>query len=793
MGIIVGTVFWQIGNKDNINAQALIGIIFQSLLFITLGAQVTILDQITSRGIFYKQQDANFFPTWSFVLGSSIAYIPTAIIDAVAYGTIVFWFAGLASDDGASVANYFAYLLILLVSSLSFGLTFSVFAAAFRDKSSAIGGLSLFLVIIILFSGFTVQASLIPDYWIWVYWCNLFAWFLRALVVNEFRSGKYDYPDPNDPSQSQGEAVLRGLGFTLNGEPFTFEWLWYALALAVGVIILSILASVFFLTRFRYETGKALSSDVHTDSEEDTEGDEEDVEIPFKRATLTFRDVHYYVTASVSDEKLELLKGVDGFIEAGKLTALMGSSGAGKTTLMDVLSLRKSGGEITGEVRVNGHLQEPNSFRRCTGYVEQFDTQSPQLTIRETVRFSAKLRLDENDPTVTDESIDRFVTQNLKLLELDLIEDFQVGSDIEGGLSFEQRKRLSIAVELVANPSILFLDEPTSGLDARAASIVMRGLKRIALGGRAVCATIHQPSTEIFNGFDSLLLLKRGGEPVFFGELGNYSYNLITYFERFEATQRINPGENPGTWMLTTIGAGQAERGFDYAASYAKSKLREEALEKIEELNSQASDENLISFSSIYATSLRTQFREMRKRLRTIYWRNTGYNNGRLIIAAMIALLFGTVYVSSPTPKNESDMMSRVTSIYVTTTFLGVTALNTILPVFEVERNMFYRHRAARMYKEITLISAIAVAEIPFLMISSMIFCVCWYFMARFSLDAGSFFLYYLFIFLNNAAFAFVGQVSFFQFHRLHFSHEELSFNNHKPDRFWCPFMPRCS
>ena len=125
---------------------------------------------------------------------------------------------------------------------------------------------------------------------------------------------------------------------------------------------------------------------------------------------------------------------------------------------MDVLALRKSSGEITGEVRLNGHLQESKSFRRCTGYVEQFDTQTPQLTIREMVAFSAKMRLDENDPAVTAESIESFVDQTLRMLELSAIQHYLVGSDLAGGFSFEQKKRLSIAVELAANPSIIFLD-----------------------------------------------------------------------------------------------------------------------------------------------------------------------------------------------------------------------------------------------------------------------------------------------------------------------------------------------
>lgn len=112
---------------------------------------------------------------------------------------------------------------------------------------------------------------------------------------------------------------------------------------------------------------------------------------------------------------------------------------------MDVLALRKTSGDVSGEVCLNGHPQEEISFRRCTGYVEQFDVQSAQLTIRETIEFSAKLRLDESDPAVTTENIDKFVNQTLAMLELTNLQNLQVGTDAEGGLSFEQKKRLSIA------------------------------------------------------------------------------------------------------------------------------------------------------------------------------------------------------------------------------------------------------------------------------------------------------------------------------------------------------------
>ncbi len=125
---------------------------------------------------------------------------------------------------------------------------------------------------------------------------------------------------------------------------------------------------------------------------------------------------------------------------------------------MDVIALRKNSGTVGGSVYVNGFPQDRESFRRCSGYVEQFDIQSPQLTVWETVLFCGRLRLDANK-VQSDEQKKSYCELVLQTLELTPLRDSLVGNDEEGGLSFEQRKRLSIAVELAASPSILFLDE----------------------------------------------------------------------------------------------------------------------------------------------------------------------------------------------------------------------------------------------------------------------------------------------------------------------------------------------
>lgn len=182
----------------------------------------------------------------------------------------------------------------------------------------------------------------------------------------------------------------------------------------------------------------------------------EEFSIPFTPVDLSFDKLVYEVDASTTKEKLRLLNEVSGVFKAGRMCALMGSSGAGKTTLMDVIAMRKTCGDITGSIELNGHKQDRVSFLRSSGYVEQFDVQQPELTVRETVAFSARLRLDAKNPAIGNDATKmKFVDHVLEMMELADIQTLQVGSFEEGGLTFEQRKRLAIACELAGSPSVL--------------------------------------------------------------------------------------------------------------------------------------------------------------------------------------------------------------------------------------------------------------------------------------------------------------------------------------------------
>jgi ABC-type multidrug transport system ATPase subunit len=210
------------------------------------------------------------------------------------------------------------------------------------------------------------------------------------------------------------------------------------------------------------------------------------------------------IEQGTQEDRLVLLKGVNGAFRPGVLTALMGVSGAGKTTLMDVLAGRKTGGYIDGNITISGYPKNQQTFARISGYCEQTDIHSPHVTVYESLVYSAWLRL----PKEVDKNKRKiFIEEVMELVELTPLRQALVGLPGESGLSTEQRKRLTIAVELVANPSIIFMDEPTSGLDARAAAIVMRTVRNTVDTGRTVVCTIHQPSIDIFEAFDEVFKL----------------------------------------------------------------------------------------------------------------------------------------------------------------------------------------------------------------------------------------------------------------------------------------------
>ncbi|VEU39363.1 unnamed protein product [Pseudo-nitzschia multistriata] len=712
MGVSVGGVFYQTDDVISI-----LGVLFQGMLFVMLGGMVTAPSFVSERLIYYKQNDANYYGAFSFVFAKAVSKLPQTTLDCTIFGTILYYMVGLAPQP----EYFFVFFGIVLVFNILMSELLFIFST-FASTSSMVQTASACIVFIfMLFCGFFIPPTTIPSYFQWLYWYNPLAWAYRALIINAFRNGDY--------MEEEADAILKRTGFVYaDNKPFDRDWITWAYIFMCGHILLSVVTSAIILSSVRvhkkpppsFESIEMKDTDLSKQSQNEETSNSQDVSIPFKPITLSFENICYDVKASTGDEDIRLLHNINGHFRAGRMCALMGESGAGKTTLMDVIALRKNSGTVAGDIRINGFPQEQSSFRRCSGYVEQFDIQSPQLTVRETVIFSGLLRLDSTK-VKTNKEKEQFCDTVIKILELTPLAHCLVGSDEEGGLSFEQKKRLSIAVELAASPSILFLDEPTTGLDARSASLVVKLLRKIADQGRTICATIHQPSSAVFELFDDLLLLKKGGRSVYFGELGFQSRTLIKYFEAYGAT-KIKPGDNPANWMLRVL----PECDEDFADVYIQTSEYSKLTNEIAAAKVDPPKELKVAYLTEFAVPRSERQKLANKRLRTIYWRSPAYNLARLMVCVVIAFILGSVFV---TERNLQVLTEDKMRAYFSITFLsfiivGILSIVSVLPVMLAIRDVFYKQLAAGMIDNDAVGWALGVAEMGFIVLASFLFCL---------------------------------------------------------------------
>jgi ABC-type multidrug transport system ATPase subunit len=261
--------------------------------------------------------------------------------------------------------------------------------------------------------------------------------------------------------------------------------------------------------------------------------------------SLSWHDVTVVVKDRKTKQPIPILSATNGFVEAGQVVALMGPSGSGKTTLLNVLAHRTTANtQIQGEVMINNERASLTAMRNLSSYVEQEDALIGSLTVKETINFAARLALPSW--VTKKERIER-VNDLLDAFGIQGQANALVGTPIRKGISGGQKRRLSVASQLIADPRILFLDEPTSGLDSAASFEVMNYIKRIAVQHRLiVVASIHQPSTATFALFDQLMLLS-GGQTCYFGPMAG----LKDYFASI--SHPIPAYTNPAEFLLELV------------------------------------------------------------------------------------------------------------------------------------------------------------------------------------------------------------------------------------------------
>lgn len=816
IGLLVGGLFFRLEPSFSTSRTAF-GALFLSVMFVAMGSMPQLAITMAYKPVWYKWRDNQFYPGWVHAFASAFAQIPVSIIDAAAWSLVTYFMWGLYQNAG----YFFIYYLILLCMNISCGCLFRMIAHIAPDgvAANSFGGLTL--LVLIVMSGFSIVRGSIPDWWIWAYYISPFAWCMRAVVINEFTSPRWQELPAENASGTLGDQALLSFDFFLSR-----SWIWAGIGFMLGSAILFTMGSGLALQYLTPSTAARVADEEAVEAArqeaaarkkaaaaakqganqaqakqagQGAEHQQElisssvcldvDIErvgtinatpcqllgpcpgaiatntsaIPFTPITVVWQDLKYFVPnpswkkglgPDGPPERLELLKGITGFAEPGSLTALMGGSGAGKTTLMDCIAGRKTVGEITGEITVNGHPKDQSTWARVVGYCEQMDIHTPAQTVIEALMFSARLRLPRS---ISNHDVRAYVEEVMDIVELMPIQFDLVGLP-GSGLSVEQRKRLTIGVELVANPSVVFMDEPTSGLDARAAAIVMRAVRNVARNNRAVLVTIHQPSIEIFEAFDRLLLLQRGGRTTYFGPLGQESKHLVAYLQAVPGCPEIVPGYNPATWMLEVTGGALSVMAqavdADWPELFKESALAKENVAKAAELVER--DRTTLPVLTVeggeFASSMGTQLRELLKKYMLAYWRTPSYNFTRYMVTVLVAILYGSIYYKAgdiSAPATVASVQNVMGVIYSSTSFMGMTNMMAAMPIIGLERVVLYRERAASTYNPWSFGATMALVEIPYVIAQVILFVCIMYPMVGYASDAGRFFYYMLMTFLS--------------------------------------------
>ncbi|KAJ0007311.1 hypothetical protein Pint_29980 [Pistacia integerrima] len=753
------------------------GAMFFSLVTIMFNGMADISMTIVKLPVFYKQRDLQFFPSWAYALPSWILKIPVTFVEVAVFVFTTYYVIGFDPN----VERLFKQFLLLLILNQVASALFRLIAATGRNLVVANTFGAFALLLLFALGGFVLSREDIKDWWTWAYWCSPLMYGQNAIVVNEFLGD----------TEPLGVLILKSRGFFPDA-----YWYWLGVGALAGFTLLFNFGFTLALTYLNpigkpqavvpeesqrdehdnknggvsqlsnHESNsrnRAQSGDRAAQASHDTK---KGMVLPFEPHSITFDEITYFVDMpqemklqGVVEDKLVLLKGVSGTFRPGVLTALMGVSGAGKTTLMDVLAGRKTGGYINGNITISGYPKKQETFARISGYCEQTDIHSPHVTVEESLFYSAWLRL---PPEVDFETRKMFTEEVMELVELKPLRRALVGLPGVNGLSTEQRKRLTIAVELVANPSIIFMDEPTSGLDARAAAIVMRTVRNTVDTGRTVVCTIHQPSIDIFEAFDELFLLKRGGQEIYVGPLGHNSISLIEYFEKIEGVGKIKEGYNPATWMLeVTASSQEVVLGIEFAGIFKNSELHRRNKALIKDLSKPVPGSKDLHFPTQFAQSLFTQCMACLWKQRLSYWRNPSYTAVRFLSTTVIALIFGTMFWDMGTiTSKQQDLFNAMGSMYTAVIFLGVQNGAAVQPVVAVERTVFYRERAAGMYSAMPYAIAQIVVELPYVFCQAAVYGVLVYAMIGFEWNAAKFFWYLFFTYFSFLYFTFYGMMA---------------------------------
>ncbi|KAG8532824.1 uncharacterized protein KY384_002702 [Bacidia gigantensis] len=760
MAIIIGSVFYNLPH-DTGSFYYRGALLFFAVLLNAFASFLEILTLYAQRPIVEKQAQYAFYHPFSEAIASMLCDLPSKFFMSISFNVTLYFLSHLRRTPGA----FFTFYLFSLVTTLTMSMLFRFIGACSKTLAQAMAPAAVSILALIIYTGFAIPVRDMHPWFRWIGYIDPVAYAFESLMINEFQGEKYKcvgfvpaypglQPDQhvcNTIGSIPGQDYVDGTRYI--NEAFSYydkhKWrnLGVLIAMMIGLCAAYLIAAELVAAQrskgevLVFPRGKipGFAKKKSSSDEEEKVDDRPTADGAVIEKTVTAGDVppsiqkqtaifHWQAVnydIKIKGEGRRILNDVDGWVKPGTLTALMGATGAGKTSLLDTLASRVTMGVVTGQMLVNGR-QRDSGFQRKTGYVQQQDLHLATSTVREALNFSALLRQPKTTPKK--EKLE-YVEEVIKVLEMESYADAVVGV-LGEGLNVEQRKRLTIGVELAARPALLlFLDEPTSGLDSQTAWSIVALLRKLANNGQAILCTIHQPSAVLFQEFDRLLFLVYGGKTVYFGDIGHNSRTLTSYFEH-NGARTCGVEENPAEWMLDIVGAAPGSQnttdwGQVWRESPEKQQVRATLANMKRDLSKLPAEDDPASLRE-FAESFTTQLLAVQNRVFQQYWRTPYYLYSKLLLCLATAIFIGFSFWDSAV--SIQGLQNQLFSIFMLMTMFG-NLVQQILPHFVTQRALYEsRERPSKTYGwKVFMLSQIFV-EIPWNTLMSVLIFVCFYY-----------------------------------------------------------------
>lgn len=773
--VITGSAFYM-APKTATGSYERGGAIFFSLIYFFLNALAETPATVLSRSIIVKQRKLGLSHPSAYLLSQTIADLPISLFQALIFSCCYYFMLGL----GNTASQFWIFTLIVWVHYGAVSALFRMIGALAPNLNTALLMAGAAIPPCLTYSGFAPPWPTLHLWGSWIRRISPSPWALEALMGNEFYDITLSCTDAQMVPSGPGYDDLAYQGCTLPGSvkgspdvpgstylSLTYDMsrshLWRNFGIVIVMwFIYTVVAAVGLAFTAREQggaSGHVFKRGAQTNimpatsaNSSDMTVDEQDLEkqpsrtvhdltlapvssassrtnVPDDRSdygktyatgsSFTFENVNYFV--NVAGGEKQLLQSVTAYARPGQLTALMGASGAGKTTLLDTISQRKSEGRVEGTMRLNGQPLDATFGRSC-GFAMQQDVHEPFSTVREALQFSAELRQPADVPYAEKMEYCEYI---IKLLELGPIADALIGTPGEGGLGVEERKRVTIAVELAAKPPhLLFLDEPTSGLDSQAAYSIVYFLQKIAGEGIPIICTIHQPSGVLFEMFDHVLLLAPGGRTIYFGETGQNSSKVVEYFDRYGA--HMNASENPAEFIISTVSG--ADNSAAWHANWLHSPekaLVEQTIQSINEKSSAAITSAASASSGQFAMPLWPQIKAVTRRHWISVWRDGSYNFSRFFKFLWCELFISFTYYMVKT--DIQGLQNNVLNLLIIVQIIPAIAPD-LQSMWFSKWAIFEARERNGIYSWKSLTTALLSVEIPYMVVGFTLvyFCMYW-------------------------------------------------------------------